>query len=328
MPRPERALDANDGALTRFAVELRALREQAGGPGYRSLALRANYSAATLATAASGRRLPTLAVTLAYVAACGGDTEQWEARWRTLAGSATDEQADQANGQAPYRGLAAFDTGDASLFFGRTQLVADLVGRLTERRFLAVFGPSGVGKSSVLRAGLVPAADRHGLPGGRSCRTVVLTPGPDPVAELAVRLAALSGVPAGALATDLAAEPRHAHLTVRQALVDHSPETDLLLVVDQFEEVFTLCPDYLRREVFIATLLATCQATDSRARVVLGIRADFYARCAEHPQLLAALVDAQILVGAMDGPQIRDDGQTGRAGRSDGRGSPGVPGGG
>ncbi len=85
MPRPERALDTTAGPLPRFAAELRELRTAAGGLPYRQMARTANYSATVLSEAAAGRRLPTLAVTLAYVAACGGDEDEWRARWHAAA---------------------------------------------------------------------------------------------------------------------------------------------------------------------------------------------------------------------------------------------------
>jgi len=84
VPRGERPLESEDSELGRFAADLRRLRDKAGGLPYRELGRRAHYSAATLSEAASGRKLPTLAVTLAYVTACGGDVDEWEARWRSL----------------------------------------------------------------------------------------------------------------------------------------------------------------------------------------------------------------------------------------------------
>jgi hypothetical protein len=81
MPRPERPLDPTGGAVADFAAGLRLLRHWAGSPGYRRLSTMAHYSATTLSAAASGQRLPSLAVTLAYVRACGGNPLEWEARW-------------------------------------------------------------------------------------------------------------------------------------------------------------------------------------------------------------------------------------------------------
>ncbi|MEU4447663.1 FG-GAP-like repeat-containing protein [Actinosynnema sp. NPDC050801] len=91
MPRPESPVDPRAGAVPLFAHDLRLLREKAGGPPYRALARRAHYASATLARAAAGRELPSLAVTLAYVRACGGDAEEWECRWRAVAADVTRE---------------------------------------------------------------------------------------------------------------------------------------------------------------------------------------------------------------------------------------------
>jgi hypothetical protein len=85
MPRPEAPIDPDDGPLQQFAHDLRCLRRSAGNPGYRELAARTNYAVSTLSSAASGRRKPTLDVTRAFVMACGGDVEDWTARWHSLA---------------------------------------------------------------------------------------------------------------------------------------------------------------------------------------------------------------------------------------------------
>jgi WD40 repeat protein len=284
-----------------LAAGLRKLREQAGSPGYRELARRAHFSATTLSDAAGGRRLPTLAVTLAFVEACGGDRAEWKRRWREAEGGSV--QAGRPAGglpgdPVPYQGLAAYGPERAEWFFGRADLVTELVDRVARRRLLAVFGPSGSGKSSLLRAGLAPA-----LAGGL---VVVMTPSADPFGELAVHLARLLGVPAGAVRADLAADPAHLHLAARQVLAGAPAEADLCLVIDQFEELFTLCHDEPARAAFVSALLAATGAPDSRLRVVLGVRADHYGRCAELADLPAALADGQVLVGPMTATQVRD----------------------
>lgn len=293
MPRPERPLDTTDEPVAEFAAGLRALRETAGNPAYRSLARRANFSAATLAAAASGRRLPTLPVTRAYVEACGGDAEEWTARWRELARTTPPPAGEPAaEERIPYVGLAPFQAGDAELFFGRRRLVDDLTRRLTERRLVVVFGPSGVGKSSIVRAGLIAHAE------GR--RPMLLVPGTTPLTELAVRLAGPARIPAGALLDDLAKDPARAGLVVRAAFED-----ELLLVVDQFEGVFAAGVDPAERAGFIAALVAL-GVGECGARVVLAVRADHYARFVEHPELLAASADGHVLVGGMSPAELRD----------------------
>ncbi len=311
MPRAERPLDSDDGALTHFAAGLRLLRSKAGSPGYRELAARAHYSSTTLADAAAGRKLPSLPVTLAYVRACGGDPAEWEARWREVAAELAVAQAQQPapvagdGPESPYVGLAAFQPEDAERFFGRENLTDELVSRVRAGRFLAVFGASGSGKSSLLRAGLLPRIRTGGEPGTDRWPTLLFTPGAHPLDQCAARLAALAGGSAVTLHAQLHDDPRALHLTVLQALADQPDDRDLLIVVDQFEEVFTLCADEQERTRFITALLAAARVANSRTRVVLGVRADFYPACSDHPDLVDALRDAQLLVGPMTTDDLR-----------------------
>ncbi|MFD9737623.1 hypothetical protein [Umezawaea sp. NPDC059074] len=299
MPRGERPLDAEDTALLRFAGDLRRLREKAGSPTYRQLSTCANYSVSVLSEAAAGRKLPSLAVALAYVEACEGDTAEWEGRWREVACGVTGRTVeDESDAGAPYVGLSAFQEADADRFFGREALVAELSKRMADHRFLGVFGDSGSGKSSVLRAGLVAA-----LP--PSCPTVVFTPGARPFEECAVRLAALTGESPAVLREEFLADSRNLHLRLRQVVVDRPADTDAVLVVDQFEELFTVCADPDERTRFIDALVVAASADTSRARVVIAVRADFYGRCGRYPRLVDALRDAQVLVGPMTPDELR-----------------------
>ncbi|KOX18505.1 hypothetical protein ADK67_36670 [Saccharothrix sp. NRRL B-16348] len=297
MARPEGPLRADSRDLGEFAADLRALRERAGSPTYRRLARDAHYSPAALSEAANGRKLPSLAVTLAYVRACGGDAVTWESRWRALAERVADANPRTPPGatEAPYTGLAAFQVRDADRFFGRDRVVRELLGLVAQRRFAGVFGASGSGKSSVLRAGLVATWSRP---------AVVLTPGPRPVEELAVRVAARIDRDAPALAAEFAAYPENLHLRVRQALV--GGDDDLLIVVDQFEEVFTLCQDPAERAAFIAALATATSAPTSRTRVVLGVRADFLGHCGQYPELVEALRGGHVLIGPMAADELRE----------------------
>ncbi|WP_223198522.1 nSTAND1 domain-containing NTPase [Solihabitans fulvus] len=306
MPRRERPLDAGDDAVVRFAGELRSLREKAGGPTYRELSKRAHYSVTALSEAANGRRLPSLAVTLAYVTACGGDAEAWETTWRSVAAESTEPPDQQDTTAAPYVGLAAFQSTDADRFFGRERLVEELSERVCRHRFLGVFGASGSGKSSVLRAGLLARAGSTGLSGRGAQPALVFTPGPHPVEECAVHFAALTGESATALRAEFATDRNSLHLRIRQALAARHTDEDLLLVVDQFEEVFTLCQDRDERAAFVAVLVTAATAATSRVRVVLGVRADFYGHCGEHPALVEALRDAQVLVGPLTTDELRN----------------------
>ncbi|GLW05205.1 hypothetical protein Misp01_03350 [Microtetraspora sp. NBRC 13810] len=261
MGRQEKPVDPAAGPLQRFAFDLRRLREQAGGPTYRQMAARVPASVAALSRAAAGDRLPSLPVLLAYVRACDGDPAEWERRWREL---------ENADAEPPYRGLARFGHEDAGVFFGRDALVADLTGQLAGRRLVAVTGPSGSGKSSLLRAGLVPAVAEAREP----AKVVVITPGERPFHTHAAVLRELGRVPG-------------------------------LVVVDQFEEAYTLCADPAERARFVDALLAVCEA-GSRSRVVLGVRADFYGRLAEHRRLTRELRGIGLLVGPMTEEELRE----------------------
>lgn len=303
MPRKERPLDAESGPLLELAAGLRQLRQKAGNPPYRELANKAHYSISTLSSAASGQRLPTLAVTLAYVRACDGDLEEWERRWREAAEclgaeAHTDPGSAEACGTPPpYAGLRSFREQDAEWFFGRERLVEELAERLERQRFVVVIGASGSGKSSLLRAGLVPRLRPVAT-------TVVLTPGPRPLEECAVQLGALAGVTPGGLYEELKEDPANLGRVVRQAIA-RSGADELVLVVDQFEETFTLCPDDAERDRFIAALVTAASAEAGRCRVALGVRADFYAHCTHHAPLVEAMRDAQVPVGPMNLDELR-----------------------
>jgi len=221
----------------------------------------------------------------------------------------------------PYRGLETFGADDARFFFGRESLTANLQRRLAERIQapgpLVVVGPSGAGKSSLLRAGLVPAIARDGLgvAGSRRWPCVVFTPGADPVGALAVRLAHGASATTTEVRAAIEADPARIREFVRRA--SRTPGgTDTggdrqILVVDQFEELFTHCTDERQRSIFISALLAAAEPLVERpdvsmALVVLGIRADFYGHCAIYPELVPALQEALVVVGPMSADEIRD----------------------
>ncbi|WP_173261541.1 nSTAND1 domain-containing NTPase [Streptomyces pacificus] len=303
MPRRETPLGGGGGPLLEFAAGLRQLRRSAGSPPYRKLAERAHYSISTLSSAASGLRLPTLEVTLAYVSACGGNPGEWERRWRDTAGRLDGQRpgpgtAHDTQAPPPYAGLRPYREQDAQWFFGREQLVADLVGRLARQRFVMLLGASGSGKSSLLRAGLAPALRPSAAP-------VLLTPGPRPLEECAVRLGALAALAPGGLYRELRRDPEDLGRSLRLASARSGrPGGPSVLIVDQFEEVFTLCQDDHERDRFIEALVAAA-GLPGGCRVVLGVRADFYAHCTRNAALVEAMREAQVPLGPMSLDELR-----------------------
>ncbi|MFD4668817.1 helix-turn-helix domain-containing protein [Lentzea sp. NPDC058450] len=296
MPRSERELVRDGSALVEFAADLRLLRTKAATPSYRDMGRVAHYSATTLSEAANGRKLPSLAVTLAFVRACDGDEAEWEERWHATAAELNENSAmtsaTEEPGGAPYVGLRAFGPDDQDLFFGRERLVAEVVGK--RQRLVLLFGASGSGKSSVLRAGVIPALTAAGK------RLLLFTPGTHPIERCSILLAAELGVTPAAV-MDEWRDDRALHRLVSQLSADE----ETVLVVDQFEEVFTLCDSDAERARFIAALAVAANTPGSRCRVLLGVRSDFFAHCSAHPALVEAMPDGQVVAGPMSADELR-----------------------
>jgi DNA-binding SARP family transcriptional activator/WD40 repeat protein len=208
-----------------------------------------------------------------------------------------EEPSGPASEVCPFRGLAPFDSAHAEYFFGRERLVADLLARLVGGTLIAVVGPSGSGKSSLIRAGLLPALADGGLPGSTRWRQALLRPGEDPTAELGRALAGAAGRSDG---TGLEIDDLLA------AAVDGlEADERLVLAVDQLEEIFTACRDDAERTRFVDAVLMLADDPDRRAVVILGIRGDFYGRFAEFPELAARMGASTVLVGPMRREELR-----------------------
>jgi WD40 repeat protein/serine/threonine protein kinase len=186
----------------------------------------------------------------------------------------------------PYKGLRAFQSADNQDFFGREKVTAKLVKRLEEAhefaRFLAVVGPSGSGKSSLVKAGLIPALWRGELPNSEKWFVVELLPGAHLLDELEVALLRVAANHAGSLKDQLARDRRG---LIRAAqLILPADGSELVLVIDQFEEVFTLLQDEAERVQFLDLLYAAVTEPRSRVRIILTLRADFYDRPLHYPE--------------------------------------------
>ncbi|MET9293465.1 helix-turn-helix domain-containing protein [Streptomyces sp. NPDC003077] len=382
---------------TDFGDELRRLRREKG-VSLSALSRLAHYSKGYLSKIENGEKPPSAEV----ARICDQALEAGGALVRLVAARAPGDDC-------PYRGLAAYAPEDARWFFGRERATATLVGRLAERLEsgsgpLVVAAPSGAGKSSLLKAGLLPALGSGALPGSRHWPARVLTPGARPLTVLAEALTGLSDAPEAAdppgrpdrpgpsdgarrprppgprsghpndepgratatsgevppvpatpqtdeappapspsasredaqvpphavrstgrqppeqpppaplapppptprqreaerLAADLAETPGRCAAAVRTAL---GSRARLVLVVDQFEEVFTVCEDARERRAFIGALCAA--ARRAPCAVVIGVRADFYGQCIDHPALVPALSDGVFALQPMALPELR-----------------------
>jgi DNA-binding SARP family transcriptional activator/WD40 repeat protein len=210
-----------------------------------------------------------------------------------------------APGEPPFKGLEYYDVEDAEIFFGREVLVERLMDRLRDERFLAVIvGASGSGKSSVARAGLVPA-----LSDGKNSDWLfrLMTPTERPTEALAVALipSKEDETETAPSAEDLASDSTNLHQAASW-LVETEGAKKLLLVVDQLEELFTLCDDEQERTAFIDNLLTAADPEMSGPTVVvITLRADFYPHCAKYPALREALARNQEYIGPMNTAELR-----------------------
>jgi WD40 repeat protein/class 3 adenylate cyclase len=215
-------------------------------------------------------------------------------------------------GEPPFKGLQYFEELDSDLFFGRELLTAKLVNRLSSSQFLSVIiGASGSGKSSLVRAGLIPSLKKGQIlmdgtkppEGSSEWRVHIITPTAHPLEALAIELTrdSESVTTTSTLMDDLMQDPRSLTLF----LIRKYPKHHTLLVLDQFEELFTLCRDEFEREAFIDNLLTTLNQSERRVTLVLTLRADFYAHLAQYPELRDAVAKQQEYIGPMTTEELR-----------------------
>jgi hypothetical protein len=200
----------------------------------------------------------------------------------------------RAGGAAPYKGLDSFQVEDVASFFGRTSAVRVMLDRLGAHRMLAVTGLSGSGKSSVVRAGLIPRLREGELPGSREWRVPdPIVPGKDPVralADLAARLAPSSG-------------PLRDPADLVAAL--DSTGVPVLLSIDQFEELFTLCEREEDRLFVLQALTAVAATGKHRHVVVVTMRSEFDSRVETDPAFAALFAAGRIQIGALSARELR-----------------------
>lgn len=197
-----------------------------------------------------------------------------------------------ADSECPYKGLASFQETDAAYFFGRERLVGELAARTVQVGLLGVVGASGSGKSSAVAAGLLPSLRAGLLPGSERWRSVVFRPGEHPMTALAA--AVWPGIPSSSDGDAL-----------ETAIDAVGPDERLVVAVDQFEEVFTLCTDDDERAAFIQAITRAATRSPERIAFVLTIRDDYYGRCAPHRELAELFTANHVLVPPMTRDELR-----------------------
>lgn len=221
----------------------------------------------------------------------------------------------------PYKGLGAFQETDGDLFFGRENQVVNLRSRLrylfeaeSVIRLLPIFGPSGSGKSSLVRAGLIPELAKHPMPGCDRSRVAILTPGSYPLESLAVVLARIcTNNP-----TPVAKTREFLEVLVRKNPIDEYDGLNrianavlgitispLIVLVDQFEEIYTLCHDQHERDAFVANLLYAAADRAKSVMVIVILRSDFLGETLKHPALNRLLSEQGYLVPAMNSEELQ-----------------------
>jgi energy-coupling factor transporter ATP-binding protein EcfA2 len=245
--------------------------------------------------------------------AAQGVLDYWATALFRLAGKTIDATLDEfdpelapelADEDCPYVGLDAFRESTFGLFFGRERLVQAMLKRAEEERLLAVVGDSGSGKSSLVLAGVLPKLKAGALPGSEGWRyPPPMVPGSEPLVNL-TRTALPAGTQAAeaaAHAARLLADPRH--LVEMVAAGDDRP---CVLVIDQFEELFTLCDDPAVRRAFADGLATLVQAPARRHTVVLTLRSDYASRVAQFESFLPLFEQAQVRVTPLSSPELRE----------------------
>ncbi|MDX2094004.1 MAG: serine/threonine-protein kinase [Kofleriaceae bacterium] len=215
-----------------------------------------------------------------------------------------------AEGESPYPGLTAFQEHDADRFFGRSRDVARMVARVRELPLTGIVGPSGVGKSSFVRAGVGPALKVS----GETWDVVTLRPGRAPIAALAGVVERLTTRVGSSVTTTLNEHEqlmerlRHEPGFLGATLRSHAAATDshTLIFVDQFEELYTLVPDVDERRAFTAALAAVADDAASPLRVIVSMRSDFLDRVGEDPRFMEELSRGLVFLTAPDREGLRE----------------------
>lgn len=220
----------------------------------------------------------------------------------------TFDDVDPADVQNPFKGLEAFQQTDSHFFFGREKMIERSLNRMQETRFLAFVGASGSGKSSLVRAGILPALRNARIPHSETWRTAIFTPGSKPLESLVTRIMPyLEEDDTRTIERVIknVQDPEIVQQYINRILEDAHKDSRLLIVIDQFEEVFTRASD-AEAEAFIDVLVSAAQFQNSRLQIIVTMRSDFFGSLGPYPAL-AQLFEQEnmIIVTDMTAANIR-----------------------
>src|SRR5687768_4595322 len=215
----------------------------------------------------------------------------------------TTFQAKPFDGRCPYKGLDVFEEEDAELFFGREKLVEDLVSRVKESRTVFITGPSGSGKSSLVRAGLLHALKNGEIKGSNGWLYETMKPGREPIKELSL---AFSRLKSPELADYFQAHASESDILNRcaESVLSGKKDQRFVLFVDQFEEVFTQINQEEERLAFLNMLAHAGTVENGRVIVLFAMRSDFISNCATYPALNELLSQQFRQIGAMQAEEL------------------------
>lgn len=215
-------------------------------------------------------------------------------------GEVRGEQGPDVERRNPYKSLRAFHEVDAADFHGRDVLIDEMVEAISRTRLLAVVGPSGSGKSSVVRAGLLPKLRRGEVVGSEQWLITDMFPGTHPFDNLEAALLRVAPMRPPNLYERLTADATGLGNVVEQLLPDE--KTGLVILIDQFEELFSLSASPSERDRFLDALTNAVLSIDSRLHVILTLRADFFDQPLQHPEFAQVLRSSVVTVS----PPTRD----------------------
>ena len=207
------------------------------------------------------------------------------------------------DGRCPYKGLDVFEEEDSELFFGRENLVTDIVGRMRDSRMVFITGPSGSGKSSLVRAGLIPSLKQGVIKNSDRWLYETIIPGRDPSESMALAFSRLKSPELGKYFRENIHQTK-VLLECTESVLSGQKDQHLVLFIDQFEEVFTQVSREEQRAVFLNLLTHAAKVENGRVVILFSMRSDFVSNCATYPQLNDLLNQQFVQIGAMQPDEL------------------------